>query len=88
MMVSNTVAKLGMLDWMVSKDEERRVDTPAELERWTCPECPQPSVHCDVYSVCCVLYELCTGKLSTVLYCVLYELCTVKSVSQLNFVIN
>ena len=87
------MAKLGMLDWMVSKDEERRVDTPAELERWTCPECPQPSVHCDVYSVCCVLYELCTGKLSTVLYCtvlycVLYELCTVKSVSQLNFVIN
>ena len=64
MMVSNSVTKLGMLDWMVSQEEKmtERPETPDYLSGWRCRHCPQPGVHCDVFSICSVLLELSSGK--------------------------
>ena len=49
MLVSNSVTKLGLLDKMVSQEETK----PEKLD-----------VHCDVFSLCCVLLELCSGQAS------------------------
>ena len=64
MMVSNSVTKLGMLDWMVSQEDNKTetVETPLHLSGWKCQNCQRPGVHCDVFSVCCVLLELCSGQ--------------------------
>ena len=63
MMVSSSVTKLGLLDWMVSQGENKTesLETPDHLAGWRCPHCPQPGVHCDVFSLCTVLLELCSG---------------------------
>ena len=28
---------------------------------WQCPHCSSPGVHCDIYSLGCVIHEICTG---------------------------
>ena len=63
MMVSSSVTKLGLLDWMVSQEENKTesVETPEHLAGWRCPHCQQAGVHCDVFSLCTVLLELCSG---------------------------
>ena len=64
MLVSNSVTKLAMLDWMVSQEEPKKMveSPPDHLSAWRCRQCPQPGVHCDVFSLCCVLLELCSGQ--------------------------
>ena len=66
MLVSNSVAKLGLLDRMVSQEETKPevLETGSQLAGWKCQHCHQPGVHCDVFSLCSVLLELCSGQAS------------------------
>ena len=64
-LINNNVAKLGNLEFMKEQhngdnkeedDGEQRRSSP-----WQCPHCSSPGVHCDIYSLGCVIHELCTG---------------------------
>ena len=62
MMVSQGVAKLGMLDWMVQQEEKVARTEEWGLSAWRCEDCEEQTVHCDVFGLLCVLYELATGQ--------------------------
>ena len=63
MMISHGVAKLGMLDWMIEQGDKMTRGSVPGPSPWRCGDCEEPAVHCDVFSLCCVLYELATGQL-------------------------
>ena len=65
MMLSTSIVKLANLEQMAKQGA--RVQGPRPSSPWACNACPLPRVHCDVFSLGCVLYGVCSGQCANIL---------------------